>query len=258
MATTTGRWRAHVDAILWHLLPGICVFCNESSGVPMDLCPHCHAALPWLLNPCPQCALPQVQSGAPRCGACAAQPPPFVRAVAAMRYADAVARMIQHVKFAGNRIDARVLGSLLGEQVTRAYCDEPLPDVIVPVPLSSARLLRRGHNQAALIARWVGHACATPVDYDLCARTRHTPAQTGLGRSARLRNLHGAFAARRPVAGLRIAILDDVMTTGATVTALARTLLAANAKAVHVWAVARTLEPQPQPIPAAVLLESPG
>ena len=255
MADSATRIHARLDALLWLLLPGICVLCNERSGVAMDLCAHCYTALPWLVNPCPGCALPLLQPAAPRCAACAARPPPFQRTVAALRYDDSVTRMIQRVKFAGSRVDARVLGSLLGEQVRQAYRTEVKPDVITPVPLSRARLLQRGHNQAALFARWVGTVSMTPVDYDLCVRTRHTPPQTGLGRTARLRNLSGAFSVRRPIAGLRIAILDDVMTTGATVTALARTLLAADAEAVHVWAVARTMEPQPQPTPPTSLHE---
>jgi ComF family protein len=158
--------------------------------------------------------------------------------------------MVRRVKFGGSRVDARVLGSLLAEHVEASYQGAQKPDVIVPVPLSLLRLLRRGHNQAALLARWVGRGATLRVDYDLCERTRHTRAQTGLSRAARLRNLAGAFAVRRPVADRCVAILDDVMTTGATAAALTRVLLAAGARAVHVWAVARTMEEQPQRQPA--------
>lgn len=242
--------RTRLDGLLWYLVPGICVLCNERSGVAMDLCPYCRDALPWLVHACPHCALPLRDVDAPRCAACAARPPPFVRTVAALRYAEPIARMVQRVKFGGNRVDARVLGSLLAERVASAYRDSAKPDVIVPVPLSRLRLLRRGHNQAALFARWVGRGSALHVDYDLCERTRHTRAQTGLSRSARLRNLTGAFTVRRRVADRTVAILDDVMTTGATVTALTRALLRAGACAVHVWVVARTMEPQPQRQPA--------
>jgi ComF family protein len=250
MADPSTALRAHLDNLLWYLLPGICVLCNERSGVAMDLCPHCRDAMPWLVHACPQCALPLIRPGAPRCDACEVRPPPFARTVAAFRYAEPIAQMVQRVKFGGSRIDARVLGSLLAEQVDTAYRDAEKPDLIVPVPLSLLRLLRRGHNQAALIARWVGRGSRLTVDYDLCERKRHTRAQTGLSRAARLRNLSGAFTVRRPIDGECIAILDDVMTTGATVTALSRALSAAGARSVHVWAVARTMEPQPQRQPA--------
>jgi len=250
MADHVTKLRARFDGLLWYLLPGICVLCNERSGVAMDLCPHCRDAMPWLVQPCPRCALPLIRPGTSACDACLVRPPPFVRTVAGFRYAEPAARMVQRVKFGGSRVDARVLGSLLAEQVAAAYRDTEKPDVLAPVPLSLLRLLRRGHNQAAMFARWVGRASRVPVEYDLCERTRHTRAQTGLSRAARLRNLSGAFTVPRPVAGRCVAILDDVMTTGATVTALSRVLLAAGARAVHVWVVARTMEPQPQRQPA--------
>ena len=110
----------------------------------------------------------------------------------------------------------------------------------MPVPLSRERLFRRGHNQAALLARWVGSTLDIAIDYGCCRRLRHTPPQTGLSRSARLRNLSGAFDVTRSFSNMSIALVDDVMTTGSTVTALTQTLLAAGAVDVHVWAAART------------------
>jgi ComF family protein len=166
-----------------------------------------------------------------------------------MRYAAPASQMILRLKFSGSSVDARVLGSLLARAVDSAYATRPPVDVIVPVPLGNRRLRRRGHNQAAMLARWVGRDTGIAVDYTACTRRRNTVAQTDLGRRARLRNLRGAFAVDRGFAGARIAIVDDVMTTGATVTALAQALLARDAGDVHVWAVARTMEPQPQRAP---------
>jgi ComF family protein len=113
------------------------------------------------------------------------------------------------------------------------------------VPLGRARLLRRGHNQAALLAHWVGRASGLSVEHGLCRRTRATRAQSGLSRRARRINLRGAFAVDARLDGARIAIVDDVVTTGATVAALGRALLRAGAATVQVWAVARTLEREP-------------
>ena len=235
--------RRGLDALLWRLLPGVCFLCNQRSGVAMDLCPHCRAALPWIKHACCTCALPLAEPETFRCRACDARPPPFIRAISPLAYVEPVTRMVHRLKFNGNRIDARVLGQLLADAIGVAYGCDALPQLILPVPLSRARLLRRGHNQAALLARWVGDTLALPVDYHACRRVRNTPPQTGLSRSARLRNLTGAFAVDRALADLRVAILDDVMTTGSTATALARVLLAAGAAEVHVWSAARTLEP---------------
>ncbi len=239
--------RLQLDAMAWHLLPGICVLCNARSNAALDLCGACFDALPWLAQGCPQCALPLPGDGGQSCGACAARRPPFVRTVAPMRYAAPVSRMILRLKFGGSSVDARVLGGLLAQAIYERYAVLPPVDRIVPVPLGYWRLLRRGHNQAALLARWISHHTGIPADYAVCTRRRNTVAQTDLGRRARLLNLRGAFAVQGNLDGQRIAIVDDVMTTGATATSLARVLLASGATEVHVWAVARTLEPQPHP-----------
>jgi ComF family protein len=171
--------------------------------------------------------------------------------------------MIHRLKFGGSRIDARVLGGLLADRIRDVYRFEALPQLILPVPLSSTRLFRRGHNQAALLARWVGSTLDLRVDYQCCRRIRNTPPQAGLRRRARLHNLSGAFDVRGNLLVRHVAILDDVMTTGSTAAALTRTLVAAGAERVDVWTAARTLERNASPgsrefggtAPALVLLE---
>jgi len=147
--------------------------------------------------------------------------------------------MIHRLKFRGSRIDARVLGGLLASVIADSYADQPLPDLIVPVPLSRRRLTRRGHNQAALLARWLG----VPFDPLACERVRDTPPQAGLSRTRRLHNLTDAFATSRRFDDLCVAVVDDVMTTGATLDELALTLKRAGAARVVNWVVARTLPP---------------
>jgi ComF family protein len=116
-----------------------------------------------------------------------------------------------------------------------------LPDFIVPVPLHTRRLLKRGFNQAAEIARWVSQTMNIPRNFRLVRRVRNTPGQAGLSRRARLQNMHGAFSLAAPVAGARVALLDDVITTTATVAALANLLKQGGAREVQVWAPARTI-----------------
>lgn len=231
--------RARFDRLVWGLLPGVCVLCDVPTDVAADLCEHCCAALPRLEAPCPRCALPLQNPGDAFCAACQSRPPPYARTVAALRYSEPVTRMIHRLKFRGSRIDARVLGGLLAASIMAAYKQQSLPDLVVPVPLSRRRLRRRGHNQAALLARWLG----TPFDPSACERVRDTPPQAGLSRARRLHNLADAFASRRRFDDLCVAVVDDVMTTGTTVGFLSQTLLAAGAREVHVWAAARTLHP---------------
>ena len=240
--------RRRLDTFVWALLPGICILCNARSNVAADLCEACRISLPWIEHPCRRCALPLSESDREVCAACHARPPPFLRTIAALRYVEPVTRMIHRLKFNGSRIDARVIGGLLAERIHSAYRSGEMPDLIVPVPLNRARLLRRGHNQSALLARWVGPAIDIPIDFRSCQRIRHTPPQTGLRRTARLHNLADAFGVTRSFAGISVAVVDDVMTTGSTVTALTRTLIEAGADEVHIWAAART--PQPDSVTA--------
>jgi ComF family protein len=230
----------------WHQLrtqrpiPGWCVLCNDASPGALDLCEPCRAALPWLGDACRRCALPLAPGGTATCAHCAAAPP-FTRAVAAFHFAEPVAAMVRRSKDAGSLPDANVLGTLLAQTLQATYRGEPLPACIVPVPLHWRRLLGRGHNQAALLARIVGRRLALPVDHR-ARRVRHTPPQRGLTRAERHRNIARAFAVHGSYGGAAVALLDDVMTTGATLDALAGAVRAAGAGAVHVWVAARTAD----------------
>jgi ComF family protein len=133
---------------------------------------------------------------------------------------------------------ARLLGQLLAESVRHA--GEPLPEVLVPVPLHRARLAERGYNQALEIARVLGQVLALPVDHGCCERILATLPQAGLDEGSRRRNIRGAFSARSHLGWRHLAILDDVVTTGSTVEELARVLYRAGAERIAVWAVART------------------
>ncbi|HEY6598206.1 MAG TPA: double zinc ribbon domain-containing protein, partial [Pseudomonadales bacterium] len=160
MRVDTTSIRCALDALQWRVLPGVCVLCSQRSFVAMDLCPHCRATLPWVGRACVSCALPLADPGTAHCNACKGRPPPFCRAVAPLGYIEPVTRMVHRLKFRGNPIDARVLGTLLADAICAAYERDALPQLVLPVPLSRARLMRRGHNQAALLARWVGAALA--------------------------------------------------------------------------------------------------
>lgn len=163
--------------------------------------------------------------------------------IAALGYEFPVDRLVTGLKYRRQLECARVLGELLAirllEETTRPGYS--LPDVIVPVPLHPRRLLQRGFNQSAELARWAAAELGVPRDFRMIRRTRDTPGQAGLSRAARLQNMHKAFSLAAPVGGVRIALLDDVITTGATVAALAELCKRAGAKEIQVWAAARTI-----------------
>jgi ComF family protein len=210
------------------LFGGSCYLCRGSAREV--LCAECAAELPWLPpEVCPRCAL--ASPGGALCGRCLAEPPHFDATVAALWYRFPADTLVQALKFRGELALANYLAPALGERVTeKAGC-------IVPVPLSAARLRERGYNQAVEIARRLGKG---RLEVELCERTRDARPQIELPLEQRQRNVRGAFRVRRSLAGATVAVVDDVMTTGATLNEIARTLKAAGAERVVNWVVART------------------
>ena len=178
---------------------------------------------------CPCCALPT--SGGEVCGRCLRESPAYDATHALYRYAFHVDTLVQALKYRHRLSLARFFADAPGRL--------PEVDLVLPMPLHPRRLRERGFNQAAEIARPLARAAGLPLDLSAVARVRDTPPQASLDREARLRNLHNAFASRRRFDGLRVLVVDDVMTTGASFHALARCLKSVGAKEVHNFVVAR-------------------
>ena len=222
------------------LFPGICVLCRRRSGRRIDLCHECELAFEANQRGCPLCAEPTpVGSGDGRCGACVAAPPPWAKTVAPFLYSPPLSDVVLGLKSGNGLLQARILGALLVQAVHARYADEPLPDALIPVPLTRKRRVQRGFNQAELLANVVGRTLRLPRHRSL-ARIKDAPPQRTLARAARQRNVRGAYAVRRALRCRRPALVDDVTTTGATVRAAAQALLAAGAEEVHVWVAAKT------------------
>ena len=211
---------------------GTCLLCRGASrGL---LCEPCRAELPLLAAElCPRCALP-TPAGAV-CGRCLADPPAYDATVAALAYDFPADVLVHALKFRGELALAPLLGELLSKKISGWSVDR-----VIPVPLTSARLRTRGYNQAAEIAR---HVAPGKLDVDLCARPLDAVPQVELPWDERRRNVRGVFFCRQPLGGASVAVVDDVMTTGATLDELARTLKRAGATRVVNWVVARTLPP---------------
>lgn len=217
------------------ILPSHCVLCQADDPSGLHLCPDCRADLPWLAAGCPRCAVPLAVPGQP-CGACQTRPPPFDTAVALFDYAPPLDGLVQQFKFGQGLYLARLFAGLLAERLA----DTPRPDCILPVPLHPHRQRERGFNQALEIARPLARRLGCRVDVTTCVRARATPPQTQLSAARRRRNLRDAFRLARPLAARHIALLDDVMTTGSTLAALAGLLRQAGAERIDVWVCART------------------
>jgi len=218
------------------LFPAQCRLCLAPGHDNRSLCQACQADLPWLTQGCQYCALP-VQADNPVCPACLSAPPALDRCHALFSYQPPVDRWIHALKFKRDLGTAHLLGQLLALQ---GFTREQSAASLLPVPLHRGRLRQRGYNQSLEIARPLLHQ-GRRLSHCNCRRRKHTTAQSDLPAGQRQQNIHGAFEVRSHLEGQSIVLIDDVMTTGATLNELARTLKAAGAVRVEAWVIARTL-----------------
>jgi ComF family protein len=209
----------------------LCAACVASQGPPRHRCARCAVALP---------------SSIPVCGACVVNPPPQDATLAALDYAAPWDSLVARYKFH----DALDLGDALAACLLSAHAEagRPEPGLLLPVPLSAERLQQRGYNQAWELTRRLATRLRAPATASLLIRVRHTDQQMALPLSERVANVHNAFAIeprhRAELQGRCVTVVDDVMTTGATVGEVARVLKAAGAARVQVWALSRTPAPK--------------
>lgn len=221
-------------ALTWWLFPPNCSLCQAPGQPGLDLCAFCEADLPLNQSCCPGCARPLPQSGL--CGACLARPLPFDDCQAPLLYQGGVRMLVQGLKFHQQLANARLLAHFMLPALRQL---PQRPELIVPVPLHPARIRERGFNQSLELAQHLGTGLGIPVDRVHCLRTKATLPQSGLSRKARQGNLRGAFALRRPLQVQHLALVDDVITTGNTLSELARLFKKAGVARVSAWCAAR-------------------
>jgi ComF family protein len=233
LAPALARLAAHLAGRLW---PVRCLVCAEAAAPGgRELCPACAGALPWNRCACLRCGQP-LPLPAAACGACQRRPPPLVETRAVFRYEAPLDRLLPRLKFHEDLAAGRLCAGLMAE----ALADAPRPEALVALPLHRTRLRDRGFDQTLELARPLARTLALPLREDLLTRTRSTAPQSRLDAPTRRRNLRGAFTVPpgRPIPA-HIALVDDVMTTGATLHAAAAALLRAGATRVDAWVCAR-------------------
>lgn len=222
------------------LFPPACPLCQQTLQPEIDLpfCSSCSSGINLLpAGCCSCCALPfsSGNSSAHLCESCSRSLPPFLSVHSAGVYDAGLRKAVHRFKYEGGHYLDRPLGTLLG----RVLENISAPDIIVAVPLHVRRLRERTYNQSLLLARELGKQLSRPVAATLLERVRDTPQQQGLRARERTRNLRGAFACHQSLAGERILLVDDVMTTGATAEACSQVLLDAGAAEVRIAVVGR-------------------
>lgn len=220
------------------MMPQDCQLCGTAASA--TICTACVRDLPFRLRQgctcCGQMGDEQSLEGE-TCGDCLAVPPKFDVTQSAFLYAFPLDKLMQSFKFNAN---LALLDLFVDHFVSTLKNNvATMPDVIIPMPLAKKRLATRGFNQSALLAREIGKRLNVKVESHGLLRVRETPPQAGLNRSARLKNMKGAFDCAQNLSGLRIALVDDVMTTGATMSDAARALKKQGAAIVDAWVIAR-------------------
>jgi len=227
-----------INIIQDYLLPPTCILCGHAGFDSLDICPVCYRHLHRNHNCCYRCAeaFETSVNGPTLCGRCQSRPPAFDQAFAPFLHQGAIRHLISSLKFNADYKNARILGLLLADHLRQ---NDEKPDCLLPVPLHKARYRQRGFNQSIEIARHVARELEIPLDLTSCRRHRDTPHQIGLPAKQRRKNLNKAFSLVKPITAQRIAILDDVMTTGSTAHELAVLLKKAGVSQVDVWVCAR-------------------
>lgn len=223
--------------ILEILFPRRCLLCDLDCDTAEFICNQCQNSLPYYQSGCSGCGI-MIKNNREKnlCGACILSPPPFDDMLALFEYEPPISSLIHQLKFNGNLLIARYLAE---QWIVHLKKINTLPDLILPVPLHHTRLTERGFNQALEIGKTIGQYFNVPIDTRSCIRIKNTQAQSSLPASKRKYNLKNAFGLSYPISARHIAILDDVVTTGNTVSEIAHLLQKTGAVKIDIWCCAR-------------------
>ena len=238
------RIHAWLNPFQQWILPPTCLGCGSRGNhrlkdINLDLCTACYQQLPFNHCACMGCGLPLPESTPVlRCGQCLQHPPSYHSSFCAFTYHYPVAELIRRFKYGQHLACARLFGELLAQYLQQHHAAQ-WPECIIPVPLHHHRYHTRGYNQVIELGVFLHKRLHIPLRLDILTRLKNTPEQAGLSRDERLKNLRNAFGTRAVSIPTHVAILDDVITTGSTVTEVATTLRKAGVKHIEVWSVAR-------------------
>ena len=212
--------------------------CADSQSTMYGICSHCWENLPWLAEQrCRQCALPLPNASSTICGACLRSQPFFDRTIAAIAYDFPLDALLKQYKYRQSLKFTPFLTQILYQHI---HADSTTINTIIPMPMHAERYRLRGFNHALELAKRLSRLCNITLHNNLCVRTRDTPPQAGLALDKRIKNTRGVFACTQSIQGKRIAIVDDVMTSGASLNAVSKALKKSGADYVECWVVARS------------------
>lgn len=227
-----------IDFIQSRLFPLACLSCGQNTDRAIAICHECEQQLPFNASSCRQCSSPLQQTHTALCGHCQKNNPAFHSSHIPFRYESTIQQWIKNFKFNNDLIKGKVLSDLFCETLSD---NKPLlPEVLIPVPLHPSRIRQRGYNQALFLARTISKKTGIPVDHSIIRKIKKTPPQHKLDQQTRLTNIRNAFSLAGQCNYQHIAIIDDVVTTTATVNEVSRLLTEQGVEKIQVWAIARS------------------
>lgn len=236
--TLPNKFQHKIKTIIDLLLPHQCIVCSKPTfSNDLYCCELCFDQLPFQQNACSVCGQ-QFNAQSDTCGQCISNPPEFESCFCAFTYQNPIRELIQSFKYKQQPALATLLGRLLYQEIYDQQLE--LPDALIPVPMHFSRLGERGYNQAQLLATEVGKLSNIKVDNHLIKKTTITPTQASLSRKQRIRSIKGSFVATQNTPYSNVAIIDDVVTTGATISEITKILKEKGVDSIQVWAIAHT------------------
>ena len=219
-------------------IPTVCHLCADSGehDIP-NLCAACQNSIPYIEQACDCCAVP-ISNEETRCTGCAANRPVYDSSLTVFHYQKPMDILFNRLKHHRDITVAATFASLLAEKIIESKAE--LPDIIVPIPLNWKRQLMRGFNHSQAVAALLAGKLGVNLDTNALTRVTNNAPQQGLSRTERLKNLDRCFEANKSVRNKKIALVDDVITTGATMQAAATALYVRGTKSISAWSVART------------------
>ncbi|MBU2706418.1 ComF family protein [Zooshikella marina] len=231
--------KVYIRSLINQFIPIPCLLCGISTTFDCRICVSCQKNLPAFKSTCHSCGLPVPSLDVHRCGQCLAKPSPISRTVCGFSYQFPVDKLIVQFKYHQQLGIGETLSHLLAFKIKQLYQGDSLPEQLIPVPMFPKRLASRGFNQAEIISKQLSKYLNIPVNNQSCKRVIDTKPQEGLNARQRQKNLQNAFKRINHVPP-HVAIVDDVITTGATISALVETLSATDVTRIDVWSLART------------------
>jgi len=214
-----------------------CIICQDKSHADIQLCQNCIDDLPKIQKQCGCCALP-IQEPHEYCGKCLSQSYSFTKIQSPFLYQGQIKNLLSQFKFHGKLVEGRILAQLLCEYILNIK--DSKPDLLIPAPLHYKKLRERKFNQSAEIAGYLSKQLNIPWDSHSLKKIKTTKSQNSLNRKQRLSNVKGCFTFNKRQDYQHIAIIDDVVTTGATAEAMAKAIKKKGINNIEIWAIART------------------